>query len=306
MEMKAYLTTAGNAVITSLLAAQGALTFTRAEIGTGVVSSEEAARARTSLIAKAADADLISCKLSNQQALIEMQYSNSGQTADYAIDEIAVYCKDPADATKEVLYCYATFGDTPDTIVKAATALYTRTYRITVYVSDLQSITVTVSPAGMVSQDDLDALEDSIDTKLAGKAALNHTHGSMGSDGTLTAAAAGADAGTNIQPVFAGTDAKLGVVTIAQAQQALKIPLISAAQASLPVAGWSEKAKTVSVAGVKAGSQVIVQPDPSCFIAWQDANVYCSAQSAGSLTFTCDDTPTAALTANVLIVEVAE
>ena len=302
MEMKAYLTTAGNAVITSLLAAQGALVFTRAEIGTGVVSSEEAARARTSLIAKAADADLISCKFSNQQALIEMQYSNSGQTADYTIDEIAIYCKDPADATKEVLYCYATFGDTPDTIVKAATALYTRTYRITVYVSDLQSITVTVSPAGMVSQDDLEALEDSIDTKLAGKAALNHTHGSMGSDGTLTSAAAGADAGTGIQPVFAGTDNKLGVVTIEQAQSALKIPKITAVSAALPVAGWSGKTQTVSVAGVTASAVVQTTYDPACRAAWIDADVYCSAQGAGTLTFACDTVPTAELTANIVII----
>ena len=301
MEMKAYLTTAGNAVITSLLAAQGALEFIRAEIGTGVVSSEEAARARTSLIAKAADADLISCKFSNQQALIEMQYSNSGQTADYTIDEIAIYCKDPADATKEVLYCYATFGDTPDTIVKAATALYTRTYRITVYVSDLQSITVTVSPAGMVSQDDLEALEDSIDTKL-GKAAATHAHGGIGSDGTLTSAAAGADAGTGIQPVFAGTDNKLGVVTIEQAQSALKIPKITAVSAALPAAGWSGKTQTVSVAGVTASAVVQATYAPACRAAWIDADVYCSAQGAGTLTFTCDTVPTAALTASVVII----
>ena len=55
-----------------------------------------------------------------------------------------------------------------------------------------------------------------------------------------------------------------------------------------------------------ADREVIVRPAPANYIAWQDANVYCSAQGAGSLTFTCEDVPESALTANVLVVEVAE
>ena len=35
--------------------------------------------------------------------------------------------------------------------------------------------------------------------------------------------------------------------------------------------------------------------------AWAAAGVYCSAQGAGTLTFTCSTVPTSALTANVLI-----
>ena len=52
MELKAYLTAAGSAVVAKLLASQGALEFTRAELGSGSVSSEAAARARTSLVGR--------------------------------------------------------------------------------------------------------------------------------------------------------------------------------------------------------------------------------------------------------------
>ena len=79
MEMKAFLTDAGSAVVTQLLASQGELTVTRAEIGSGIVTSEEAARERTELISKLANANLASCTLSNQQAAIDVQYSNEGQ-----------------------------------------------------------------------------------------------------------------------------------------------------------------------------------------------------------------------------------
>ena len=50
MNLKAYVTTKGNEAITRLLAAQGALKITRAELGSGAAASEAEARARTSLI----------------------------------------------------------------------------------------------------------------------------------------------------------------------------------------------------------------------------------------------------------------
>ena len=126
MELKAYLTAAGSAVVAKLLASQGALEFTRAELGSGSVSSEAAARARTSLVDKAADADLVSARLSNGQAAVDVQFSNAALTADLSVSELAIYCKDPSDSASEVLYCYASFGDTPDAILRASAALYAR------------------------------------------------------------------------------------------------------------------------------------------------------------------------------------
>ena len=76
---------------------------------------------------------------------------------------------------------------------------------------------------------------------------------------------------------------------------------MSTATASLTTSGWSNNQKTVSVSGVTASNNVIVSPDPASMTAWAAAGVYCSAQGAGTLTFTCSTVPTSALTANVLI-----
>ena len=72
---------------------------------------------------------------------------------------------------------------------------------------------------------------------------------------------------------------------------------------SIPVSAWSNSAATVNVSGMTASKDVIVAPAPASISAWAVAGVYCSAQGAGTLTFTCSTTPTAALTANVMAFE---
>lgn len=73
------------------------------------------------------------------------------------------------------------------------------------------------------------------------------------------------------------------------------------ASATLVAANWSSNKQTVSVPGVTASNTVVVVPAPASHTAYSNAAVYCSEQGAGTLTFTCSKTPTAALTANVLI-----
>lgn len=73
------------------------------------------------------------------------------------------------------------------------------------------------------------------------------------------------------------------------------------ATASLTVDGWSNNAQTVTVSGVTASNVVIVSPAPTSVKAYGEAGVYCSAQAADNLTFTCTDVPTVALTVNIVI-----
>lgn len=73
------------------------------------------------------------------------------------------------------------------------------------------------------------------------------------------------------------------------------------ATATLSASGWSSNAQTVNVAGVTADNTVIVAPAPTSVTAYGEAAVYCSAQGAGTLTFSCEDVPTADLTVNVVI-----
>lgn len=72
---------------------------------------------------------------------------------------------------------------------------------------------------------------------------------------------------------------------------------------SIPTSAWSGTTATVSALAVTATNDVIVAPAPASISAWAAAGVYCSAQGAGTLTFTCSTVPTAALTANVMAFE---
>lgn len=71
--------------------------------------------------------------------------------------------------------------------------------------------------------------------------------------------------------------------------------------ATLTSGGWSSHTQTVTVSGVTATNTVIVSYAPSSKTAWQNADIYCSAQGANSLTFTCTTDPSVNVTANVVI-----
>ena len=73
--------------------------------------------------------------------------------------------------------------------------------------------------------------------------------------------------------------------------------------ASLLVAGWgsTNKTQTINVTGVTASNTVFVAPDSASQEVWGKAGIVCTAQAAGSLTFACKSVPTAAVTANIVI-----
>lgn len=71
--------------------------------------------------------------------------------------------------------------------------------------------------------------------------------------------------------------------------------------ASLVVANWSSNTQTVNVTGVTASNNVIVAPAPASQADYTAAGIICTAQGAGTLTFTCTTVPSSAITVNVLI-----
>ena len=73
------------------------------------------------------------------------------------------------------------------------------------------------------------------------------------------------------------------------------------ATATLTAAGWTSKTQTVSVAGVTASNLVFASPQADSWTGARDNGVRCTGQGAGTLTFTCEDVPTTALSYNVAI-----
>ena len=78
----------------------------------------------------------------------------------------------------------------------------------------------------------------------------------------------------------------------------------AATTGTLLAAGWASNSQTISVAGVTANNCVIVSPSPTSRTAYNDANVSCTAQGNGTLSFGCETAPTVNLTVNVLILAV--
>lgn len=87
-----------------------------------------------------------------------------------------------------------------------------------------------------------------------------------------------------------------------QAELDGKQKAIKAVSITLKAAGWSNNTQTVSVADIAADSIVVVAPAPASRKAYIEADVYCSAQGAGTLTFTCEDVPSVNLNVNIQII----
>ena len=69
---------------------------------------------------------------------------------------------------------------------------------------------------------------------------------------------------------------------------------------TIPTSGWSNNSITINVTGVTASNDVIVSPAPSSATDWAAAGILCSAQGAGTLTFTRTSANANSLTANIM------
>lgn len=135
---------------------------------------------------------------------------------------------------------------------------------------------------------------------------LGNTSGALpienGGTGATTAAAArnalGLGNTTGALPIANGGT---GATTASAARSNLGAVNMVSTTATLATASWSSNAQTVSVSGVTASNTVIVGPSPASYSTYGESNVRCTAQASGTLTFTCDSTPTSALTVNVII-----
>lgn len=76
----------------------------------------------------------------------------------------------------------------------------------------------------------------------------------------------------------------------------------TSATALLDEMGWSGNSQTVNVTGVTASNNVIVAAAPASQSDYSACGIICTAQGAGTLTFTCDSVPTTGITVNVLII----
>ena len=72
---------------------------------------------------------------------------------------------------------------------------------------------------------------------------------------------------------------------------------------TIAASAWNGTTATVTVNGVTVAKEVIVSAEPSSILAWGASRIYCSGQGTNSLTFNCTTTPTAAISANIIVFE---
>ena len=79
---------------------------------------------------------------------------------------------------------------------------------------------------------------------------------------------------------------------------------ITSSTINIPVATWDATNLncTVSASGVTADNAMVVTPDPASMDVYSAAGIVCTAQAAGTLTFTCKTVPTAAVGINIMVV----
>lgn len=144
-------------------------------------------------------------------------------------------------------------------------------------------------------QEDQEALE----TALSGKLAAANVYNAL--DKTASGYALDARQGKALSDALAlkASSSALSALEAAVAGKAS----FAQASVSLPVSGWVSGAQTVAVSGVTADCALVVTPSPGSVSEYYEKGVYCSAQSAGAVTFSYVTLPTAVVGANLLILK---
>ena len=96
-------------------------------------------------------------------------------------------------------------------------------------------------------------------------------------------------------------DGSGNVITTTYATKEELSSLTSGSTVTIAASAWSNKSATVSVNGVTASNNIFVTPSASSYLAYANAQVRCTAQGSGTLTFACETTPTTNISVNVLI-----
>ena len=159
-----YLTSQGSKMLAKAETGGVPMTITRAVTGSGRTSEIEGAtsvsdiKQTLQIVHKSADV---------QGSLLDLQVSNAGLLTPYPINQIGIYASN--SEMGEVLYMIAQCDEgTADTMPAEATASVIMHYKFLILHSATAEISVTITPAGTVLQEDFDVLEESFNDFSSG------------------------------------------------------------------------------------------------------------------------------------------
>lgn len=158
MALTSYITNAGDLCLRALTLRGEKPVITRAVVGDGRVDTEEQARALIAPVHYLMDAELADGRVEGDWNVISVRVTNSGMTEAMHLREIALYCQSAEDPTAQVLFLYANFGENADWFAPISVAQYVRNYELTYSIDYAGSGQVNISPSGLVTKAELDAM----------------------------------------------------------------------------------------------------------------------------------------------------
>ena len=114
----------------------------------------------------------------------------------------------------------------------------------------------------------------------------------------------GFDEGKNKEQVYKTSEVIPAVHTEFDPLLAAKQDKHNKVTTTLLAASWSNKSQTINVTGVTADNTVLVSANPTSVEEYSASGIICTAQGAGTLTFTYEFAPTNDLVVNVVILGV--
>ena len=162
-----YITSKGKMVEARTHAGE-AITFTRMQVGDGVLQSGQSIEALTELISPIKYIPVSSAKSNGLKAVVTGDFSNKDIASSFLFREIGLFADDPIDG--EVLYAYAYAGANPDSIPAHSTAVVEFSFAFNIsFTNTGGAITVNIdSSLAFVTQRNMllvvDSLEDAIIT----------------------------------------------------------------------------------------------------------------------------------------------
>ena len=258
------VTTAGAALLAAAAANEKELTFTRGELGSGIVTGDYSGV--TALSNYVCDASLDTATITDSVISVPVLFSNKSGGVfmnAFTLNELGLFGK--ADG-EEVLIAYANAGTSGEGLSIPGDTLTEFTYVFKIAFSSKITVTIDASAISYASQ-------EYIDSKLSGKADAVHTHA--------------------ISDVTGLTDTLDGKAAASHTHAASDITgLAETYSVTLSAASWSGGAYTVSNSAFGADSKLIMALSESASAeqaqACRDAMIRVTAHAAGSITLTAD------------------
>ena len=136
-----YITTKGKRLLAKAQVG-AAISFTKAQIGSGTLTEGTDILGLTSLIQSVKELNISGLSVSKESAQITMGFSNEGVSAPFYWKEIGLFANDPDEG--EILYAYGYAGDNPDYISTYSAAPMEFLFTMIVQISGAAEVTAVI------------------------------------------------------------------------------------------------------------------------------------------------------------------